>query len=160
MEKISINKTTLDAQEQKTDICAAEEQFAEGNKAYESDIKELSNPDSAEAYYSMGHAYKKSGEHDKALLCYEKALNVDPSIAEAYHEMGLSCVMEKNYDKAIVYFQKSITINPNSALAYYDMGNVYSELGNRQHAVIYYQKAAQLGYENAQKWLQENGYKW
>jgi tetratricopeptide (TPR) repeat protein len=71
----------------------------------------------------------------------------------AYREMG-------NYTQAISYYQKAISIDPNYSLAYYNMGVAYSDMENYTQALYNYRKAAQLGNENAQIWLEDNGYDW
>lgn len=39
--------------------------------------------ESAEVYYNLGNAWFKSGENAKAILCYERALKMDPSYSDA-----------------------------------------------------------------------------
>ena len=40
------------------------------------------------AYYNLGVALQKLGEHQKAIDCYEKAIQINPNYAIAYNNLG------------------------------------------------------------------------
>jgi tetratricopeptide (TPR) repeat protein len=99
----------------------------------------------------------------KKILLFNPKINpdIDPNDAWLYNSMGYAYSGLGNHQQALTWIKKAIEIDPDFMVDGYDsMGEIYEMAGNRQQAVIYYQKAARLGYENSQKWLQENGYSW
>ena len=128
------------------------------DKATECFLKAIKlKPDYAEAYNNMGNAYDNKGDHDKAIECYLKAIELKPDYANAYCNMGIAYGQGKrDYDKAIEYCQKAIDLKPDFAMAYYNMGMAYGLNGNEKKAIECIKTAAQLGNEEAQKFLSKN----
>jgi superkiller protein 3 len=109
--------------------------------------------DNADAYYNMGYAYQKIATDnideeeieeedddinkypdivknlDKAIECYQKAVEIKKDYAKAYHNMGLAYKHKENYDKAIECYQKAVEIDQDFADAYYNMGLAYGKKG-------------------------------
>ncbi len=46
------------------------------------------NPDSADAWNELGHAYRRLGERDNAFAHYDKALKIDPKHRGAHEYLG------------------------------------------------------------------------
>jgi tetratricopeptide (TPR) repeat protein len=79
----------------------------------------------------------------------------------AYNNMGKAYYDLENYREAIKCYQNAIAIDPNHAKAYNNMGYTYGNfLGNKQEQIKCCRQAAKLGHQDAQKWLQNNGYSW
>ena len=67
----------------------------------------------------------------------------------------------KDYDNAYLYFSKAIELSPNYGHAHYMLGiSIHYKGDNWEEALLHYQKAAELGNEEAQKYLRGNGYSW
>jgi superkiller protein 3 len=115
---------------------------------------------SAEAYLTKGNNTYEKGSYELALKYYEQAIAIDPDYAAAYYNKGVAYDDLKDYCEAIRCYEKALAIDPNYAYAYYNMGIAYGNLGDTQKQIKNYRKAAQLGDEDAQKWLQDNGYGW
>jgi len=63
----------------------------------------------------------KAGECEKAIECFDKAIELDPNYAEAYNNRGLvyyRCLNQ--YERAIEDFNKSIELNPHCGNPAYD----------------------------------------
>jgi superkiller protein 3 len=122
----------------------------------------MSDPDNADAYMKLAKLCHKIDRRDEATKYMGKAIELVPNDADAdvYYRMGDECFIQRNFSQAIWCYEKTMAIDPNNAELYYKMGNVYGDLKKKKDKVKYYQKAAQLGHEDAQKWLQDNKYKW
>ena len=120
------------------------------NKASEGAIvsycQNISEPDSAEAWYIEGHFAYLSDQYDEAIKCYEKAIELNPNHARSYSDLGqIYHGHKKDYDKAIKYCNKWVEIHPTSPYAYWGLGNVY-QYGKKDYdeATKYYNKAIEL----------------
>jgi tetratricopeptide (TPR) repeat protein len=111
-------------------------------------------------YYSMGLVYDEQKDYLRAVFYYQKVVEADPDNTDAYNEMGYAYAHLQNYGEAIACIKKAIAIAPDDPFFMDSMGEIYDMQGNTALAVQWYRKAAALGFENAQKWLKERGYKW
>ncbi|MDR2127034.1 MAG: tetratricopeptide repeat protein [Prevotellaceae bacterium] len=108
-------------------------------------------------YFNMGLDYAEQGNYTEAIVCYKKALEINPNEAVAYYYMGIAYVNLGNHAEAIGSYQKALDIDPNYAEAYVNMGYSYGQMGNHTEALFCYRKAAQLGNKDALIWLNEIG---
>jgi len=99
-------------------------------------------PDTTEDF-KLGNEYYDKGDYDKAIDCYQKAIDIKPD-DEAYYNMGIVYDAKGDYDKAIEYYQKAIELNPNDNETYYNMGNAYYNKGDYEKAIECYQKAIEI----------------
>ncbi|MCX5737767.1 MAG: tetratricopeptide repeat protein, partial [Proteobacteria bacterium] len=53
-----------------------------------------------------------SGQLDKAIIHYKKALDIQPDYAEALNDLGTALAERGQYDAAIRHFQKALAIEP------------------------------------------------
>ena len=103
----------------------------------------------ASKYIINGNAYFNDGLFDKAIECYQKAIEIYPDFAGAYYNMGIAYYNKGNYEKAIECYQNAIEIYPLYARAYYNMGFAYSDKGNYEKAIECYQNAIDIDPEDA-----------
>jgi len=103
-----------------------------------------SYPDTSVARNNLGNAYAGKGNHNQAILEYDKAIEINPNYANAYNNRGSAYNKEGNRDQAISDYNKAIELNPNYADAYYNRGNIYATKGNRDQAISDYSKAIEL----------------
>jgi hypothetical protein len=88
------------------------------------------DPDNSQAWVLLGGAYNESNS-DKAILCYENALKLNPRSYLAYRGLGNYYLKEKDYSLAEAYYSKAIDINSsrfapifkNRAVARMQIGN-------------------------------------
>jgi len=97
------------------------------------------NPDSAVAYNQRGVAYRMQGNHNDAIICFTKAIEINPQYAEAYLNRGLSYASSeiKKDEQALSDFNKSIELNPkDNFFAYSVRGDIYYEKSNYKQAIL------------------------
>jgi len=118
------------------------------------------DPGYSSAYNGLGLAYKSSGDYDRAIEYYQKALKIDlkqrgpdhPDVAIRYNNLGVAFDRKYEHDRAIEYYQKALKINlkrlgpdhPKVAVMYNNIGLSYKHKGNYDKALEYYQKALKI----------------
>lgn len=70
----------------------------------------------------MGNAYDEKLEHDKAIKCYNRAIEIDPNYIKPWNNMGVAYINKKEYDKAIECYKKALEIDPNDIGALRNIG--------------------------------------
>lgn len=88
------------------------------------------DPDNSQAWVLLGGAYNEANS-DRAILCYENALKLNPRSYLAYRGLGNYYLKEKDYSLAEAYYSKAVDINSfrfapiykNRAVARMQIGN-------------------------------------
>lgn len=70
------------------------------------------NPDHVLAQTSLGVAFHRLGEDDRALACYETALRIDPIHAEAHYFRANILYERRNIREAIAGYTVALGLNP------------------------------------------------
>ncbi|KAF0217733.1 MAG: TPR repeat-containing [Geobacteraceae bacterium] len=85
-----------------------------------------SEPKNLQAWIQLGNDYFDTGQPQKAINAYGKALELDPNNPNVLTDQG---VMFKNigwYDKAAANFEKAQQIDPKHLQSLYNLGVVYA----------------------------------
>lgn len=77
----------------------------------------------------VGSCYFKKGEVRKALLFYQKAIEVDKNYAPAFNNIGNIHLYNKEYEKALAAFQKARKINRFAKVPTYNLALMYLNFG-------------------------------
>ena len=94
--------------------------------------------------YHRGVVYKSKGEYDRAILEYNKAIEIDPGFAKAYNGRGNVHQSKGEYDQASLDFTKAIEIDPKDAIAYTNRGRAFYAKGEYDRAIKDHTKAIEL----------------
>ena len=111
---------------------------------------------SGDDHYRLGYAHDELGDYDKAIACYQDALEA-PGLdgpGYAWNCMGISYARKQEYDKAIECYRKALDTPGYSAPAHAwnNMGNTYAGRQDHHKAVECYQKALDTpGYDTPEK---------
>lgn len=108
------------------------ERFDEPQKSIEYFSKAVQvDPDYSDAYNNMGYAYYKSGDFERAITFYKKALAnpVYPTADRAYINLGNSYYRLRKYEDAMIAFKESLKRDPNFFLPYMRLALCYNALG-------------------------------
>jgi tetratricopeptide (TPR) repeat protein len=72
----------------------------------------------------LGDTYRRSGQQDKALESYKKALDQDPSFAAAHYGLGNAYLLSKEIDRAEAATSRALDIDPLNPLALAQMADI------------------------------------
>jgi Tfp pilus assembly protein PilF len=88
-------------------------------------------PNSAEVYLSLAHAYLKLKKDNDAVKAFKESIRINPDVPEAYYGLGLVYFhMHRNKDAADAY-KRAITLKPGMGKAHYGLALAYQELGKQ-----------------------------
>lgn len=110
--------------------------------------KSLSNKEEAVKFYEKGLEAAKSGDCEKAILNYKKALVFDKEFAFAYDDMGICYRRLNDYDNAIYAYEKSLEIDPNGMMPLQNLGVVYIYKKQYKKAINAYERLAKIDPNN------------
>ena len=106
----------------------------------------------AKFYYDQGVDFFKKGQYDqarskffnKALIEFNKAIELNPRLGDAYNYRGLIYSKKKKYKQAIAEYNKAIQINSKNPAFYNNRGTAYYYSGDYDNAIVNYNKAIQI----------------
>jgi tetratricopeptide (TPR) repeat protein len=79
-----------------------------------------------------------------ALVCYRKAILLDPNYAPAHNGLGLVLQQLGQVAAALPHHQKALALNPDMAEAHAGLGNAYRILGQQEDAIHHYRNAVAI----------------
>jgi len=100
--------------------------------------------DTAVAVNNQGVVYNNEAEYDKAIVAFNKAIELDPDFAPAYNNRGWAYIELGQYGQAIDDCGKAIELDPRLAFAYSNRGLAYTRLGQYEQGVADCSKAIEL----------------
>lgn len=105
------------------------------------------NPRFVEALFVRGQCFFVTGDQDKALLDYDKVIELAPNLAEivlVYNNRGVIRMAKGDNEGAAKDFETAIHIRPNHAASYSNRAVLRDRLGDRTGAASDYDKALHL----------------
>jgi anaphase-promoting complex subunit 8 len=100
----------------------------------------------------VGNFFSLSGEHNRAILYYLRALKLDPAYIDAWTLVGHEYVELKDTHHAIAAYRCAVDSDPNAYRAWYGLGQAYELLCMPQYALYYYERAAEIRPHDARMW--------
>lgn len=97
-----------------------------------------------EVFVANGQLWESTGNYDRAMDNYSKALEKEPSNSPALASIARLHYRQQQYDKAVAFFQKAIQASPQEAGLYNDLGLTLSQIGRHEEAVAAMAKAIEL----------------
>lgn len=98
-----------------------QQRIAEAEKIVARDPKNLS------AWVQLGNDYFDTGQPQKAVNAYAKALELNPNNPDILTDQGVMFRQIGWYDKAVANFEKAQKIDPNHEQSLVNLGVVYAE---------------------------------
>ena len=83
-----------------------------------------SNPANEKAWIELGNSYFDTGQHEKAINAYRKALELNPNNANVWTDMGVMYRRSGNPQEAIRSFDKAIEVDPRHEISRMNKGIV------------------------------------
>eukprot|EP01031_Cornospumella_fuschlensis_P023510 gene23510-28516_t len=100
----------------------------------------------------VGNHYSLKGQHDKAVVYFQRALRLSPMYVSAYTLMGHEFIELHNISMAIACYRQAVDIYAQDYRPWYGLGQTYEILHLYQYALMYYKKAAALRPYDARMW--------
>jgi parallel beta-helix repeat protein len=99
---------------------------------------------SAEDWTGRGDYLCSCGRYSEALICYDRALEMEPELACAWDGKGDALTMTGSYDKALRCYERALVIDPDSAESWYNKGNTLQMLLRFDEALGCYDEALRI----------------
>ncbi len=103
--------------------------------------------------YVTGNMLLEAGEHDRALECFNKALELDEGFTCAMFHKGLALVNLKRYDEAICCYNMLLDIDPKDTGVLEHKGVALIEINHYEEAAKCYKKLLELEPDNSRAYL-------
>jgi tetratricopeptide (TPR) repeat protein len=84
------------------------------------------------------------GEFDRAMVDYDRAIELDPQNAVAYRNRAVAHCRQGDLEQALADFDRAIELDPEYAQAYGSRGNIYHQFGEYEKALEDYNKVIEL----------------
>ena len=97
-----------------------------------------------DAYLYLGNILQDMGQREEAIICYEKAIGLNPEFAGTYYNIAAIMQEEGRLDEAIAYYRKVLEFDPHYAETYNSIGVVLQSKGQYDEAVTYFRKAVEI----------------
>lgn len=110
----------------------------------------------AQTYYERGQCYDQMNELDKAMADYTKAIQEDKEYLDAYNSRAIIKLRQEKTKEGIKDLDMVIKIDSNFVRAYISRGFAKQELKDKKGACKDWKKAVELGYEQANEFIEEN----
>jgi tetratricopeptide (TPR) repeat protein len=101
-------------------------------------------------HFTLGNTLLELGQLDRAISCYRRAIELQPSYAEAYHNLGEVLSVMGQWEEAIAAYRQAIDLNPNFDAPHYGLGKALASLDRREEAIACYRRAIELNPNLAQ----------
>jgi tetratricopeptide (TPR) repeat protein len=95
-------------------------------------------------HYERGNAFFRSGDLNRAIESFSKALRLNPSYADALIGRGLALCKKGDYENAIADLSEALYLDPKSAKAYYYRGSILGTRGDYEGAIADYDCSLRL----------------
>ncbi len=99
-----------------------------------------------------GSEYIDNLDYNKALKCYDNALEIDPNNANVWNNKGYVLGLSGRYKEAIDCYDKSLEIDPNNANVLNNKGNALYNLGKYVEAIDCYDKVLEIDPNSVYAW--------
>jgi anaphase-promoting complex subunit 8 len=101
----------------------------------------------------IGNYYSLRGEHEKAVLYFQRALKLNKNYLSAWTLMGHEYIELKNTQAAIESYRRAIDLSQRDYRAWYGLGQIYEVLRMPYYSLYYYQQAASLRPYDSRMWV-------
>ena len=110
-------------------------------------------PADVEQIYQAGVSYYESGDYEKAIEAYKRAIQLEPGSADSHYHLGMAFSSLGRFKEAIQAYNGAIRIKPEYAAAYYNLGHAYSNLKQYEKAIRAFQRAIQYEPDNVEAYF-------
>ena len=96
----------------------------------------------ARVFFELGQMRRTSGRDQDAVVCFLKAVALQPNSQAYYEELGYACLREKRYEEARKFLEQRLRMAPaENGQVYLALAEVYENVGPAGTAHKYYRRA-------------------
>jgi tetratricopeptide (TPR) repeat protein len=106
----------------------------------------------AKRWYHRGQALCNARDYNKAVTCYEKALELTPDDPVLWRRKGFALIKAGRCNEALACFDRALALDPEDATAWQRKGYVLAHLGEHNSAIACCDKALTLDPEHLLTW--------
>lgn len=110
-------------------------------------------PDSHQVYFSLGLAYDRNAELDRAQRTYRMAIALNPMIAGYHNNLGAVWARSGDLQKAGEEFQRVLALEPRNAYAHFNLGTLHHLRAQLDEAKQEWRKALEINPKMAPAWV-------
>ncbi len=105
----------------------------------------------SDAQSDLGSTLRSNGHLDLAIMCFRRALQLDPTHANAHNNLGNALVEQGHLTEATKCYREALRRDFNHALAHNNLGLALAAQGHLDEAITSYRQAVRLdpNYANA-----------
>ena len=100
-------------------------------------------------YKSIGYAYLKNGQFDRAINALDTFMLLDKPTWEIYNNKGTALFGQAKYNDALQVYLKADSLNRNDSVITKNIGRAYAYMQQYDQAEVYFRKAIQLEPNNS-----------
>ena len=89
----------------------------------------------AEMLVSVGEVYNHLGDYERALMCFRKAIQQDPSIKKAHDDAGSALIRLDRPAEAVPELQAELKLNPDEPDTQYRLAYAMLQTGQEEQAI-------------------------
>ncbi|KAI9033313.1 hypothetical protein DFJ74DRAFT_652010 [Hyaloraphidium curvatum] len=97
-----------------------------------------------QAWCAVGNSFSLKQEHDLALKCFQRAIQLDPHFAYAYTLAGHEYIANEDLDKAQSCFRSALRVDERHYNAWYGLGYLFYRQEKLQMAKFHFESALQI----------------
>jgi ATP-dependent Clp protease ATP-binding subunit ClpC len=94
--------------------------------------------------FDRGRSFHKDRDYGQAVLCFQRALELDPEYAEAAFRLGLAHEDDRQFRKAIEAYERCLQLKPDHVQAATNIGEAYRKNERYKDAVKAYDRALRI----------------
>jgi tetratricopeptide (TPR) repeat protein len=103
-----------------------------------------SGAEQARAYFNRGVALANTGDHDRAIADFSRAIQLDPKPARAFYDRGVAYAAKNDLDRSVADWDAALRLDPSLAAAHYNLGAIAANKGDFAEAIAHFDAAIRL----------------
>jgi tetratricopeptide (TPR) repeat protein/tRNA A-37 threonylcarbamoyl transferase component Bud32 len=101
-------------------------------------------PKEKEIFDGLGFYYQNGGASDKAIVEFNKALELDPNYGDVHNQLGYVYLDMGDFPKAVEHFKKYVFLNPGEANPLDSLASAYYAMGRLDEAIANYKETLKI----------------
>jgi serine/threonine protein kinase/Tfp pilus assembly protein PilF len=101
-------------------------------------------PKEKRIFYNLGGYYLNGQAYDKAIIEFNKALELDPNYGEAHNFLGVVYLATGDFSKAVDHLKKYVSLSPGEANPVDSLAEAYFDMGWLDEAIANYKEALRI----------------